>query len=106
MNIFNRIKLLFRTKEMGMVDEGYLYELKETYKSLLDSTTNQSCTKIDARCYFKHIPVRGMCCSWSDKVYTIADKCHKILYNYCKKRNYIDPKMSYNEYITGKWCSF
>ena len=80
---------------------GYEMELSNTYSTLARKIESDNLAMVSAICYFKHIPIRGKHGDWSDKIYDIADKCHKMLYDYCIKKKYIDKSKSYDDYLNG-----
>ncbi len=80
---------------------GFEKELTDIYTALVNEIVSDDLSRVSAICFFKHIPIRGKHEGWSDKVYNIADKCHRMLYEYCKKKKYISPDSSYMNYING-----
>ncbi len=84
-----------------MIVEGYLEELKGTSKSLFELIEKDNMSIISAQSYYKHIPIRGKHQCWTEEIYALADICHKRLYDYCMKKQYIDSKVSYESYLNN-----
>lgn len=102
MSILNVFKSLFcKDTKQKMLNEGYLFELKDTYKSISDRIEAKTLDCVSARNYYKHIPTRSHT-GWSDEIYDIAEQCHQKLYRYCKNTKIIPDSVSYNDYLQGK----
>ena len=103
--MFAFIKNMFIKKNeltpQEMVTLGYFEDIKGTYESLSDRINADTMDIISVKCFFKHIPIRGKNAGWTDEIYNLADKCHIMLYNYCKKKHYIHSDASYNDYLNG-----
>ena len=78
---------------------GYEKELADIYSALIKEIESGNLSMVSVVCYFKHIPIKGRHGNWSDKIYNMADKCHKMLYNYCLRKQYIDKNKSYEDYL-------
>lgn len=86
-------------KKNKMLTLGYIEDLKDTYISLLNSIEEDTLDSMSAKNYFRHIPNRSKNAGWPEEVYKIADKCHKMLYEYCKKKGIISVDTSYDMYL-------
>ena len=84
-----------------IVDFAYEEELQDTYSSLVDSIESDKFDIISVKCYFKHIPIKDIHLGWSDNVYAIAEQCHRTLYEYCKKKHYLESDITYDDYLKG-----
>ena len=80
---------------------GYKEELEEVYTSLSNRIETNTLNEISAKCYFKHLPIKEKHPGWDDKIYDISNRCHKILYDYCKEKQYIKQTDSYEDYLKG-----
>ena len=58
---------------------GYEKELADIYSALIKEIESDNLSMVSVVCYFKHIPIKGRHGNWSDKIYNMADKCHKML---------------------------
>lgn len=88
-------------KTGDIVIMGFEKELTDTYSALVNEIKSGDLSITSALCYFKHIPIREKHEGWPDEVYDLADKCHRLLYEYCKRSKYIKPDSPYDDYING-----
>lgn len=87
-------------KVKDIINQGYKNELVGTYEAIVNKIAKDDFGIISIQCYFKHIPTRSNL-GWPEEIYNIADQCHRLLYEYCKKKQFLDSDTSYEDYLSG-----
>lgn len=80
---------------------GYLEEVKDTYKRLSKEISSETLDFTSVKCYFRHLPIQNKHLGHLKETYTIANKCHEMLYNYCKQKHFIEDEITFDEYLNG-----
>lgn len=97
-------ELFYRKKECKQEFDG---DMKIYYKNLfIDLQEAIKFKKIDfysAKGWFCHLPLRYTPYNnYTEEVNLIIDKCIKILYKYCIKRNIINNHITFKEFYEGR----
>lgn len=75
---------------------------KSMYQKLSESSKNKSLTFLDAKEWFRHLPLRYANNYYPEEVNQIIDKCFKLLYDYSTNEHLIDSSITYEEFYDGK----
>lgn len=75
---------------------------KSIYKKILSSISHKDLTFLNAKEWFKNLPLRYANNYYPEEVNQVIDECFKLLYDYCIKEQIIDSNITYVEFYDGK----